>query len=252
MAFHLAAFKATVAAAASYADLSLANDQHFTMSASGKAIMPYSARLKAMYALGATLSAGRLYAPSLRDIVYPELHPIDLVAAVPDLPAIIIPEPGFEPRVVAGEEVNFQTSNSAGGATDAQAAFGWFESRPESAPPGVVHTLRLSATITTSAYAWVSGTMTPSDTLPSGKYAVVGMHCFGTGMLAARLVPTEGGPRPGVLAQATVGLDPWPWFRYGRMGKFLEFYNTSLPNLEVFNSGANSAQTVFLDIVRLG
>lgn len=249
MGFHLGAFTATVGAAASYADLNLSNDQHWTPGASGKAIMPYRCKIRAAYVQGATLSAARLYAPSLRDIVYPELNPITVGTAPGDLPSIVLPDQGFEPVLQQGEEANIQASNT--GAGEVQTGFLWAQSSYDPAPPGIVHTLKLTSAVTGSANQWDSGVMTPSDTLPPSRYAVVGMHAWGANIIAARLIPTQGGPRPGVLALASVGLDSWPWFRYGRFGKFLEFTNTSLPNIEYFKTAAGTTQTVLLDIVRI-
>lgn len=250
MPFHMAAFTASIPNGSVLTDLLLSNDQHFTQSAAGKAIMPYRARLGAMYVQGANQAGALLYAPSLRDIAYPRLNPVTVGTAPGDLPSIVLPDQGYEPVVQAGEEVNFQAANSGAGA-EQQTAFGWFRNGFDPAPPGSVHTIQLSSAVTGSANQWDSGVMTPTDTLPSGTFACVGMHAFGANIIAARLIPTTGGPRPGVLALASIGLDPWPWFRYGRFGKFLEFTNTALPNIEFFKTAAGVTQTILLDVVRI-
>lgn len=248
--FHLAAWTASVGAAAVDADLLLANDQMLPSDSAGNAILPWDAEIMAAYVLGTTLTRAKIRAPSLRRITYPFIRPFDLAVNTPDLPAVCIYDEGYRPKVVKNEALNIETTNAAGGAERHQ-GFLWLQTRNDPAPPGLVSTVRFTTAVVGVANTWSSGVMTPTETLPPGRYAVVGMNVVGATVLACRLIPTDGGIRPGCLAVGTVGLDDKSLWRTGKFGKFLEFEQTSPPQAEFYMQAASATQEVYLDLVKM-
>lgn len=248
--FHLAAYTALVGTAAVDADLSLANDQMIPSNSGGQAILPWDAQVYAAWAIGATITRAKIVAPSLRQITYPYITPFDVGTAVPDLPALDLFNDGYRPKVMKNEALNIQTTNTAG-APERHQGFLWLCPRYDPAPPGVLTTVRLTSTVTGSANQWDSGVMTPTETLPFGRYAVVGMRVVGANIMAGRLIPTDGGIRPGVLASVSASNDDRSYWRGGAFGKFLEFEQTSLPQVELYKTAAGTTQEVFLDIIKL-
>lgn len=117
-------------------------------------------------------------------------------------------------------------------------------------------TVRAVGAIAANSLAWTLGNMVFDQGLPAGRYAVVGMSVFGTNLVAARLVfPGGTGPngmRPGVLAEPTTAIFQDERFRAGNAGLLGTFDSTAQPLLEIFSNGANTAQVVWLDIVRIG
>jgi len=247
---HLAAFTASLTNGTVDNNLTLANDQMLVSNAGGQAIVPYDCQILAAYALGANLTRSKIVAPSLRQITYPYITPNNQSATIPTLPGVTIYDQGYRPKLVKNEAVTIANS-LAGAAPEQEWGFLWLCPRWEDAPPGVVSTVRFTGAVTGAANAWDSGALTATETLPFGRYAVVGMRAVGANLLAARLIPTDGGIRPGVLATPTLALDDGSHWRVGRFGKFIEFEQTSPPNCEFFKTAAGTTQEVYLDVVKV-
>jgi hypothetical protein len=248
--FHLAAFTANLTFAVADQPLSLANDQLLVANAAGQAVVPYDCQLLAAYALGANLTRAKIVAPSMRKITYPYITPNNQSATAPTLPGITIYDAGYRPTLVKNEAVTIQNS-VAGAANEQEFGFLWLCPRWEDAPVGVLTTVRFTAAIVGAANQWNSGVMVPTEVLPFGRYSVCGMRAVGASIIAARLIPTDGGIRPGVIGSPTLALDDRSFGRVGRMGKFMEFEQTSTPNVELFLSAAGTTQEIYLDVTKI-
>jgi len=103
-------------------------------------------------------------------------------------------------------------------------------------------------------YNWTIGTITLDQTLPFGRYGVIGMACVCDSAYAARLVfPQNTSMRPGVVpGTAIANYDYRQIMRAGRFGLLGTFDQTAPPQLEVLGEAAG-AQTpaVYLDLVEL-
>ncbi len=251
MSFHLAAFTLQEAFGAVDADLTLSNDQMLPQDAAGNAILPWDAEIMAAYVLGTSLTRAKIRAPSLRQITYPYIRPFDQAINVPANPALCLWDQGYRPKVVKNETLNVETSNNLGAASERHQAFLWLQPRYDPAPPGIVTTVRFTCAVVGVANTWSSGVMTPTEVLPFGRYAVVGMSAVGAAVLAARLIPTDGGIRPGCLCSPTVAINDMRFWRTGKFGKFLEFEQTSTPQAEFYMQAASATQEVYLDVVKL-
>lgn len=250
MAFHTFALTASLAISAIDSDLLGVTDNFLTLNAATKYIFPKPAKLMAAWYGGASALRAKLNSASLRNISLPYLVPFDTSLTPPDLPAIVLYDDN-PINIPATEEIDVLGSNSNGAAVDRQYAILWAEFNRVAAPLGDTRTVRATAAIAAVTNAWVSGTFTLDSTLTPGTYSVIGMRVVGANLVAARLIPTEGGPRPGCLAATAVGNDDRSYFRMGRVGEFLRFPHTAIPNIEIFSAGANTAQEIFLDVVRV-
>lgn len=250
---HLSIFRnAAVGIGATNSDLSLVTEQVIPTSAAGRALMPWNAKIRAAKGDGVGINRARLVSPSLRRLPFPQIRPLQITIA-PTFPLSIALFPRENcPAVQINEEVNVQASNTDAGAQAMNAAV-WFEPMFEAAPPGPMWTIRATAAIVAAASTWTTGVLTLEDQLPQGRYAVVGMDVWGTNLLYARLIWAVGNNlRPGVPCGILVNNpNDHPW-RYGREGKLGEFTNTTVPQLEIFTSGATATQEVFLDVVPIG
>ena len=208
--------------------------------------------LKALlgYVRGVNVTGARLNSPSLRAIGPPQISPFDTAAAPPNLPPLVRYRecgpiiPPYDPFV-------FEVSTAVAVAADAQAVFLFGDKQPEPDRRSS-RTIIVSAAITQVVNNWVAGQLVLPQTLPAGRYAIVGMAAFGAGLLAARLIFPTQLERPGVLAQQAINEYDDSDYRYGQFGVIGEFSNIALPALEVFAFGAGAAQTIYLDIVPLG
>ena len=209
----------------------------------------FSLRALLGYVRGVNVTAARLNSPNLRAVGPPQLWPIDTAASPPNLPPLIRYRacgpviPPFDPFVV-------EVTTAVAVAADAQAVFLFGDKVPEpDTRPS--RTILANATITQVNNVWVAGQMTLPQTLPAGRYAIVGLAVFGAGLLAARLIFPTQMERPGVLAQQLFSEYDDSDYRYGQFGVIGEFTNIQLPALEVFGFAAGAAQTIYLDIVQL-
>lgn len=115
-----------------------------------------------------------------------------------------------------------------------------------------IQTVRATATTTLTANAWTACTLTLDQQLEAGRYAVIGMRAQSAGAKAARLVMQETAARPGVIAYDSNADLEHPMFRNGNMGVFGSFVHTAIPQVEFLSLSADTAETVFLDIVKIG
>lgn len=207
-------------------------------------------RVLAAYAGNDAFTDVYLNAPSLRRMFLPSLMPVsNTPLPANDPPIITFGNAG--PMIERTEGFGVNASRGAVVASDAYALL-WVGKgiAPISAMP--IYTIRCTASVVTSEGNWTNGQLTFGQTLPAGKYALVGAEVYGTNALAARFVFSESQLRPGVLCQGAVGEWNRNTFRAGNFGKFGEFWNTSPPSIDIFGVGATTTQTVFLDLQKIG
>lgn len=250
--FHMAAFRGAPGNSASYVAVAGVTDQSLSKSSNNRFIMPDNWRIIAAHVEADVLTAARINAPSLRNIAYPEIHPVNLTATVNTSPALAVYRE-YGPRVQASEEVGVDVSTGTLTVDTCQAAI-WFQDKFDPAPLGPNITITATSTITTVVGAWVLGTLSFSQTLPAGVYAVIGFAGYGTNGLYARLVfPGNNTFRPGVVIGNTYDdYNIFPRWRSGDMGLFGTFVNTSQPQVEVMSTAAASTAHNFLvDLVKI-
>lgn len=251
--FTLAGFYKSVALNAVYDSLNAAVDQSLTVSANNKYIFPLRFKVWQAAVMGNFVTAARLDAPSLRSLVLPQIYPVIVAAAPPDQPPVTwLGEYG--PTLQVNEEVTIDVSHAGAGADDVFGAM-FLSDQPSAAPGGPGYTLLGTATIVHVKGAWVLGALVLDQTLPSGRYAVVGFDAVSANAFLCRLVfPGLSQWRPGVVANAVYGRRSWAdRNRFGRMGAWGEFMNTAQPQVEVFGHTAGStAVTVLIDVVKVG
>lgn len=244
------AFSQTTGAAITNTAVNGVPDGQLPLSTTTTFLTPKRGKIVFAAGFGATLTRGRLNMPSLRSVGLPSIVPINASATVPS-PVNIwnmsqhgIDYPTVEPLSVEGTDTAIDTVTFP--------LIIHYGHQP--VPVGDVYRLRGTGTITGVINTWQNGGITLDQPLQQGHYAVVGLDVVAANVIAARLVFSDGGFRPGVLARNAVGSIQHPIFTDGRLGVFGEFDNATIPNLEILlgGGGANAAQEVFIDVVRLG
>lgn len=248
--FHLLAYYTNdLALSASNVALGTVTDQAWTFSSTGY-FMPDNLKCFAAYAGNDAYTAVRLNQPSLRDPFLPYIEPVSLTTLPANTPPVMkMWEMGI--NLTKNEYLSVEGSRGAVAVSDAYALL-WVGKSRVAIPPGPRRTIRFTSAITIAEGTWSLGAMTFSDTLPNGRFAIVGMNVFGTNLLAARLAFTGGGWRPGVLCQGAQGEWTEPAFDRDEFGLFGTFLNTIQPNLECFGVGAGTSQIGYLDLVQVG
>jgi len=199
----------------------------------------------------------RLTSPSLRSVFNQDIGPITNGAVFSTDPNIVM-HPLNPLPLIGAEALNFEVIADPAAGTPLSSALVWLSDGPLAPATGEIHTIRATAAHAGLALGWGNGALTFAQTLPVGRYQVVGMRynnnaVGATTALAARLVFPGGIWRPGTYASnlhatydAHAGI-----FRHGRLGVWGEFHTNAPPTLDVFGSTIATHQ-VLLDLIRVG
>lgn len=246
---HLAAYYASVADGATNANVAAANDGILTITNS-RFIVPQKAEIICTWTLETTVLRMRLNTPKYRFVGLPSLIPVNNSLTIPS-PLNIANFIDAPLPVDPVDEIGVEASQSSGGAeNNLTLMLLRFENRP--LIPGPIYRLRGTAAITAAAGVWASGSITLDQSLPAGRYAIVGLDVIGTNIGGARLIVPGSAYRPGVPARNSRAQIPHPLFARPNLGIWGEFESVNLPNLEIMCTGANTSQEVYLDVIYLG
>ena len=203
------------------------------------------------------LAAARLSAPSMRGKTLLDLANLEAIAAGGTLePSSPTPINVFTSRPVqltSGEFLNLLQESD--GTTAANLCTGLVflgdgdYGNPYAGMP--VQTVRATGSTTLTANAWSACTITLDQQLAAGRYAIVGMRAQSAGAKAARLVMQETPARPGVIAYDSNADIEHPMFRNGNLGVLGTFVHTAIPQVEFLSLSADTAETIFFDIVKI-
>lgn len=251
--FSLVAFYSSLANGVTNTGVAAVQDQSMTADASNRYQSPGDWNVLATHMLVPNGTAARINAPSLRSLVLPQIYPIKVGTATATLDG---PNQYSNkgPRFVNGESFQPEISRAGAGAGDVYGAF-WIGPAFTPARGGRAFTLVATSAVTTVKGAWVAGTLVLDQTLPAGRYAVVGLAAQWAGALYARLIfPGVAQFRPGVLGQVAYGDQPWDYdWRMGRGMDMGEFVFNAPPQLEVFSTAAATVTvTAYLDLIKIG
>lgn len=251
MSHHLLAFAGSVANGVTLANVPTVYDPYFTQVNTTQYTHRDSKRIVRTYIRAADASIALIVSPFLRLIGPPNIQPIQTSAAPSDLPPINKFD-GSALTLPALDPIELQVSRAGAGADVVQGLL-WMADSPPQKIDRPCFPIRATAAITlTTTGSWVAGSITLPQSLPTGKYRVLGMSAQGTGLFAARLVFPDNQERPGVLAQQAAGEFDHEWFRRGAFGEYGVFDSVSPPSLECMGYAAGSAQTIWLDVERVG
>lgn len=195
-------------------------------------------------------TAVRLNAPSFAKGFQPTVDPIDGDTTLGGNLPPICDYMGRGPDIPKLENFGPLITRSGGVAADCIVLI-WTTPAFVPAPPGKAFTIRMISNCTGAKGAWTLGTLTPDQNLPNGRYCCIGARIEGANVLAGRLVFTGQTERPGVLANVDQTSWVYPSFRFGYGGKFGDFINTNIPQIECIGSGAMASQIVYLDCLQL-
>lgn len=249
MAFTLIAWSESQDTSAVLTEVAALTDQHITTKGDDILVPAFAPNLMACYALGATISRAQLSSPTLRKSTLIDFSPLDIGA-----------EPTSNPRIIdyinnpvpltAGEGLRALVAEGAAGA-ERETVLAWLTNGLDAAPAGRVETIRCTSTTTLTAFSWSLCELTLSQQLEAGRYAIVGMSAFSTGAIAARLVIPGSAYRPGVIAFDAESDFGTTYARRGELGNWGEFEHVFPPQVEFLSVSADTAETVYLDVVKV-
>ena len=245
--FHTVAYQGT-GVAATDVDLTPIPDGLMTIQ-NGHFLPQSDARVLYALSAGLTQTYTRIVTPTFRQITSPFIRPLENAAAPGALPAFA--RYNLNPLVLKGlEEISVIHNNTATPVVKVVLGLSLTPMMP--APQGNIFTLRGTGTTTQTALGWSLCPITWSDSLPTGNYVCVGMSAFAATGQAARLTFEGQWERPGCIANAAVTAQEWPFFLKGNLGVWGNFHSYRMPTVEFLSTAADTAQTVFLDLIRVG
>lgn len=247
--YHVAAYFASLTNGLTNTPVTVVSDQVLPPSGTTAFLSPRPMQLIGMFSAGANITDARVNAPSFRYVGFPHSGPLNVTLTVPSPPNLTwFGDDG--PTFQVAEPITVQHS-LGGAAPENEFTLLFFQTGKKMNYVGPNYRIRATGTITGSAGTWVNGSMVFDDTLPPGIYAVMGIDAIGTNLVAVRLLFPGTFFRPGALARNTVGGVPSPVFTSGQLGCYGVFDSVSPPTVDIFVSGANTAQTFFLDLIRI-
>lgn len=219
------------------------NNNHF--------ILGQDAKLMLAYVFGQVdITDAQLQTPLLRTVAIPKLTPLDIVTA----PSSRTPVINYKKNPLllkAGEENTIQISAGTFTIGNTYYAALWIGDGNYAIPMGQVYTVGFTASVAVALNTWANGPITLTNPLPSGTYVIVGMSVYGANLAFARLWIPGQVWRPGVIAGKVAGFIPPPCFRFGEMGVWGQFVQTSPPSLDVFGTGTTTTQTGQMDLIKV-
>lgn len=246
--FHVGAYFNSALATTANTDIAAVNDQVLVVQ-NNHFLLPRDMQLIAAYGGSATLKRMRLVAPSLYAPINPKLWPINKVLLPPQNPNIVdyIDTPL---RLHGREEVAIQATANPGTTEPFYAAL-FLTDGLQPAPVGDYMSIRGTGTTTLVQGVWTDVPITWEDTLPSGRYAVVGGSANSTTGILYRLIFDDTNMRPGGVMGATPDLRPYlPWEK-GGLGQWGTFVTTAFPRVQMMSNAGDTVEEIFLDVVRL-
>jgi hypothetical protein len=225
-------------------------DAGWSLNAQNRYIAPQKLKVLAATIMNDTISAARINAPSLRNLGLPEIYPTT-VSDVPAASPAIAYWDTYGPEIQATESFGIDASNGASTVDRAHAGL-WLRDKIDPVPAGKRFTITATSAQTLLLDAWTTGTLTLSQEIPYGTYAVIGMAVKCATCYLARLVfPGLTAWRPGCTVVATYGqFDQRDLWRNGNQGQWGQFMSTQPPQLDLIGNAAGAqTATVFLDLV---
>jgi hypothetical protein len=149
-----------------------------------------------------------------------------------------------------GEQLRTLAAEDGAGAQRTSAIL-FLADGPASPIEGDVISIRYTGVTTLVANAWTVGAITPTPTLPAGRYGLVGARVQSAGLRAARFISQDQMSRPGVIGTDADSDITMTRFRRGELGSWLEFEHDEPPQVEYFSASADTAETLILDLIQV-
>ena len=239
VAFHKAAVSGTLL------PLQPIADQHVTVKDNDLTI-PDLNFLVAALMFGTGISQAQLRSPSLRRLVLEDLGKMLVTETCVGAVDVLEDKRDNPLELVVSEKLNVYTIHT----TDGWALI-WLADGPIAPVTGDIRTVKCTVVTHGAADVWTNSALILSQTLPAGRYQVVGMRAFGTNLLAVRLVFVGGTWRPGVPANDSIDDADLPQFRNGKFGAFGEFEFDQPPSVDLLGTGVSADEEIYLDLIQI-
>lgn len=217
--------------------------------------------LHSVFGVGVSLVHVRAQTPQFLPFPYPAFSPNNRGSAFESPPRIW--DFSASPLLMKGtDELDIFVTQNSGGAETEYVAVNLTDGNRITPPVGRFFTVHGTASVTLTAARWTSVSWTFDQTIPAGRYAIVGARCFSASGRFFRVIPTEPpNYRPGgTMVQAYDGIDPGAqrYFDYlggstmPNWGVWVYTNSYVMPQCELFATAADTAEEIWFDMVLIG
>ncbi|HVI11027.1 MAG TPA: hypothetical protein VND65_22270 [Candidatus Binatia bacterium] len=261
--FHMEAFSSslTTGTAQAFQQLNYVNVGNIIPPLNNGLNIPNQLRyLHSVFPLGVSMTMCRPQTPAFLPWPYWTLGPVNRGTTFESPPRVW----DFSRNPIAlnpTDELDIFAAQNSGGAETDYVAVNMSDGQLVAAPQGRMFTVHGTAAVTLNASAWTTVSWTFDQTIPSGRYAIIGGRCFAAHGKFWRIIPTEApNYRPGGhMVQTYDALDAHGqrgWDYLGQTGQNwgVWVYTNSyiMPQCELFSTSADTAEEIFFDMVLVG
>lgn len=247
---HLGAFFQSVDPGNNFQAINAVNDQVLTVNGIDLRVPKTLSMLvgEACAINDASALRAQLQSPSLRATLNRDIELISLAKFLSSPQAEYMH--GDDPVPLVGDEsLNFFVQSDPAAAA-IHYGLVWLADGPLKPISAPIYSVRWTAAAALAAGAWVNAPIVFSQVLPAGSYQIVGMRARSANLIAARCVFVGGGFRPGIGAVQAVSAADFKYSRFGQMGVFGQFDNTTPPTVD-FLGDTDVAQFGIFDLIKV-
>jgi hypothetical protein len=194
-------------------------------------------------------TAARLQSPKLAQFGYLQLTPLQTAAKTAN--GILIASWPYRPFTFRNQEEVVAYVDTGGAAAAVETIVVNFSNGVDPIPAGEELTIKFTSTTTATANAWTLLSMTLSQTLPEGRYAMLGSEVQSTNAIFHRWTFWGQFYRPGMPSTTAYTNQQYPGARDYRNGLLGMFSNVTLPNCEVLASAGDTSHTGFMHVIKV-
>lgn len=247
--FHLVAYRSTVAAGTTFSYVTPVADSQVRVEGNNVVVPAGMNHLLAVYVASANIQRGRLETPSLRRTMLLDVVPVYAGSGV-GLSEHVNQFTGAPLTLDESEPMRFMAIHG-GSSGEPVVGLVWLGDGPITPVVSEYFVGRATASSVAGSGTWENVSIAFDQTLPAGRYAVIGARVEMTGGIAFRLSFVGQSWRPGWLIDQTVAGVSSRDARGGRLGVWGEFPHDQPPTVDVLAS-AGGTPIVYLDLVKTG
>lgn len=253
--FTVIGFNENAETAATYVNIAGAKDQSAHVEDDVIYVPEKFTKVLWVSALGYDLSRAKLESPSIRRMGVLDINPSSNLETTysnnlpqlnarytGDCPISLVTAEGLEAKVRTNVDTTYL--NTVG------VCLG---DAPVTPVKGEIWTVRATIdSLTMVKSEWANSEFVWDETLPVGRYQIVGAEVWAGYGSIFRFVPVGGMNRPGALTSGWSGQWTPIWQRFGNMGVWCEFHSTTPPSLEVLSMQAVATSvSIHVDLIKL-
>lgn len=257
MAFHIACYSASIANGTVLLQITNIADPIIATSGLGFLVNGSCPNLMRVFAAGTNLTRVQLTSGTLRKYAPFDLNPVN-VGTLINTPAALQDWSDNPIPLKVNEELDAFGVQSNAGAQRINLFVTFCDVKP-SGPANPEFTMHWTASATLTANAWSAITPVFDNGLPSGTFLIVGSRQISASALAHRFIPRGGAAlRPGSFSAQAQGGSYGPIThgeftseRGGGLGTWMQFTNTTIPQIEIFATAADTTEEGYIDMVQI-